>query len=71
MSIRFGFLLLFLALIVVPAAAQDNPANGTSEAEVTNAKPVGRMITLSDFGAEDLGYLAMCRQHAAANAWPS
>ena len=59
MSIRFGFLLLSLALMAAPAAAQDNPANGTSEAEVTNAKPDGRMITLSDFGAEDLGYLAI------------
>lgn len=45
--------------MAAPAAAQDNPVTGTSEAEVTNAKPVGRMITLSDFGAEDLGYLAI------------
>src|ERR1700679_2796797 len=60
MSIRSGFLLLFLGLsVAVPVAAQDNPATGTSETEVTNGKPVGRMITLSDFGAEDLGYLAI------------
>jgi carboxymethylenebutenolidase len=59
MSIRSGFLFLCLALSGVPAWAQVNPATGTSEAEVTNAKPVGRMITLSDFGAEDLGYLSI------------
>jgi carboxymethylenebutenolidase len=66
MPTRFGFLLSFLALIFVPLAAQDNPtatldnpANGTSETEVTAARPVGRMITLSDFGAEDLGYLSI------------
>jgi carboxymethylenebutenolidase len=59
MSIRFGLLFLSLALNVAPAAAQENPVTGTSEAEVTNAKPVGRMITLSDFGAEDLGYLSI------------
>jgi carboxymethylenebutenolidase len=59
MSIRFGFLVLSLALAGLPAPAQVNPANGTSESEVTNAKPVGRMITLSDFGAEDLGYLSI------------
>jgi carboxymethylenebutenolidase len=59
MSMRSGFLVLFLALGFLPAAAQENPANGTTETEVTNAKPVGRMITLSDFGAEDLGYLSI------------
>jgi carboxymethylenebutenolidase len=59
MSIRCGLFILFLALGLGPAAAQENPVTGTSETEVTNAKPVGRMITLSDFGAEDLGYLSI------------
>jgi carboxymethylenebutenolidase len=56
MHMRFGWFLLFL-LAGGLLRAQDTPE---SPSDVPSAmKPVGRMITLSDFGAEDLAYLAI------------
>ena len=53
---RFGLLFLWLAFLAGPVGAQDNDANGGGESP---GKPSGRMITLSDFGAEDLAYLSV------------
>ncbi len=51
------------ALIVIGSAttfAQDNPNDASPGLLASGgAKPTGRAITLSDFGAEDLGYLAI------------
>ncbi len=53
--------LLFSLLIVVAnvARAQDADAGGLHGDASADAKPVGRTITLSDFGAEDLAYLSI------------
>jgi carboxymethylenebutenolidase len=58
----FAFLLLQLAFFL-PTRAQENP-NDSPLAEAKSPDPTppkasGRPITLSDFGAEDLGYLAV------------
>jgi carboxymethylenebutenolidase len=56
-----GFIFLFcLLLIIGRAAAQDGDASGAGTGDAPAAgKSAGRMITLSDFGAEDLAYLAI------------
>jgi carboxymethylenebutenolidase len=68
MQLRFpAALFLLLIAFVLPSRAQtsagDNPiAEATSDSlsdSKPSAKPTGRSITLSDFGAEDLGYLAV------------
>jgi carboxymethylenebutenolidase len=64
----FGPTVLFAALLIVAGGtlrAQENPDDssavtpGILGGDTANSKPVGRSITLSDFGAEDLGYLAV------------
>jgi carboxymethylenebutenolidase len=53
--------LFLLALLAAPALAQE-PASGPGPASTDEAgttRPVGRMVTLSDFGAEDLAYLSI------------
>ena len=54
---RLGFLVLLL-FGLLPLAAQETNENPAPEAPAPS-KPVGRVITLSDFGAEDLGYLSV------------
>lgn len=51
------FLGLFLALLLLVAGGNARAASGDDADAV--AKPTGRSITLSDFGAEDLAYLAI------------
>jgi carboxymethylenebutenolidase len=60
------FLLAALALMVITGGflrAQENPMDApiaeAKSPDAAPAKPTGRSITLSDFGAEDLGYLAV------------
>ena len=58
------FLLLILAALIgdvrVARAQDDTSANGdVRQVEAAPSKPVGRMVTLSDFGAEDLAYLSI------------
>jgi carboxymethylenebutenolidase len=57
-----GSLVLVLVLASVTAAAQDSPNDGSATPGLLSdggTKSTGRSITLSDFGAEDLGYLAI------------
>ncbi len=58
------FLALFVALGLVSLRAQDAAstaatADDTQKLDTPATRPVARAITLSDFGAEDLGYLAI------------
>ncbi len=54
----FGF--VALALIFPATARSQNTATGSGHhSDATSPHPVGRMITLGDFGAEDLAYLAI------------
>jgi len=48
-----------LALLLVPAARAQPAAGDVHQVEAPPVKPTGKMITLSDFGAEDLAYLAI------------
>ncbi|HEV3271382.1 MAG TPA: dienelactone hydrolase family protein [Candidatus Methylacidiphilales bacterium] len=48
-----------LILVIALALALANPAPAATTDTDAPAKPTGRMITLSDFGAEDLAYLAI------------
>jgi carboxymethylenebutenolidase len=56
---------LFLAILTVClggvafAANDDGDINNAHPSDASSTKPSGRMITLSDFGAEDLAYLAI------------
>jgi carboxymethylenebutenolidase len=50
---------LFLIVIGGFVRAQDADTNSAPASDVSLNKPVGRMITLSDFGAEDLAYLSI------------
>jgi carboxymethylenebutenolidase len=65
MQIRLGRLVLAGLLLTFLGAgtghAQDDDSNGGSSPGdgMSLTKPVGRTITLSDFGAEDLGYLSI------------
>ena len=54
---RFGFY-VFLLLSFLPVAAQETNETAAADAPPPS-KPAGRVITLSDFGAEDLGYLSV------------
>jgi carboxymethylenebutenolidase len=63
MSSRLKSLVL-VALVVAGcgfARAQENPNDNpaAAAADTSNSKAAGRTITLSDFGAEDIGYLAI------------
>ncbi len=56
-----SILVAFLALMFLTGAARaadDDPGNAPPS-DASSTKPSGRMITLSDFGAEDLAYLAV------------
>jgi carboxymethylenebutenolidase len=55
---RPGFLALLFILIARAAPAQDTNETAAPMPS-TPGQPVGRVITLSDFGAEDLGYLSV------------
>ena len=54
--VRLGAAMILLA---GAAHAQDSDDHATHTGGDSTAKPTGRMITLSDFGAEDLAYLAI------------
>jgi carboxymethylenebutenolidase len=61
---RLVLALLLLQFAVFPLLrAQENPMDApiaeAKSPDATPVKPTGRSITLSDFGAEDLGYLAV------------
>ena len=50
---------LFLLLVLAATLLRAQDPEATADHPDGPAKPVGRMITLSDFGAEDLGYLSI------------
>lgn len=55
-------ILAFTAFIILGcgcARAQENPNDSPAVTEKLMSRPVGHSVTLSDFGAEDLGYLAI------------
>jgi carboxymethylenebutenolidase len=62
-KISLPFLLVMAALILacsaIARAADDSDASASPAPDAVPGKPTGRMITLSDFGAEDLAYLAV------------
>ncbi len=64
MDVRLSRVLFALILLGFSAAGclaqdADSSDNGAKTDDAASGKPVGRMITLSDFGAEDLGYLSI------------
>ena len=52
-------LFAFATTLILTGFARAANADGTTAPAVTPGKAVGQMITLSDFGAEDLAYLAI------------
>ena len=60
---KFRWLLPLTFILAVSglgrATANDGKMNTVPQTEASSAKPSGRTITLSDFGAEDLAYLAI------------
>jgi len=66
MIVRLLSVFFLLALGAGYASAQENPNDGSTTPGLLGGggdkaadKPVGRAVTLSDFGAEDLGWLAV------------
>jgi len=64
MSCRHLFSVCYLATLVMvfgglSRASDDNALGNPGPSNGTPTKPVGRTITLSDFGAEDLAYLSV------------
>lgn len=54
------FLVLIAAFCVLPGRAQSSDTTQVASSE--QRRPSGKLITLSDFGAEDLGYLCLPQQ---------
>jgi carboxymethylenebutenolidase len=54
-----GVVVIFAGISRAASADEDNMQNLPAPAPAAPGKPTGRMITLSDFGAEDLAYLAV------------